>query len=129
MLGKVFYQCGTQASFDETQQDFTDIYVKSPEYFATEIKTFVEDTLYRTKHYYFDKKDNEFKISQDRELEDLTISLFGDAPDIDECCVCYEKTKLKTNCKHTLCLPCWNQLKEDKCPMCRGELIYDYEDQ
>jgi hypothetical protein len=49
----------------------------------------------------------------------------------DECCVCYNKTKTKTSCKHSLCVRCWSKMYNDiecpddddcvKCPMCRQD--------
>ena len=47
-----------------------------------------------------------------------------------ECCVCYEKTKILTGCNHSLCVCCWDKLEEvedeemvRKCPICR-EILY-----
>jgi hypothetical protein len=37
----------------------------------------------------------------------------------DECCVCMEKTRTKTDCKHSLCIGCWSQLQKRCCPMCK----------
>jgi hypothetical protein len=47
----------------------------------------------------------------------------------DECCVCYERTKSMTKCKHYLCLQCRPQLKEEKCPICRKCLNCDCDDE
>jgi len=44
----------------------------------------------------------------------------------EECCVCLELTETKTNCNHHLCIPCWNQLKNERCPICRREDIHSY---
>ena len=52
----------------------------------------------------------------------------------EDCCVCYEKTKTLTDCKHSLCIPCWAKIErqedEDEdldcnklCPICRA-VIY-----
>lgn len=54
----------------------------------------------------------------------------------DECCVCYNKTKTKTACKHSLCIRCWSKMYKDidddsddeggaclKCPMCREDVV------
>ena len=49
--------------------------------------------------------------------------------DIDDCCVCHEKTKLKTNCGHTLCAICWGQLKKRLCPICRNCLHHNHNDE
>lgn len=55
------------------------------------------------------------------------VSVFQD------CCVCYEKTITLTDCKHSLCIPCWgatNYTQDEDgdgenrlCPICR-EIIY-----
>jgi hypothetical protein len=42
----------------------------------------------------------------------------------EECCVCLEETTTKTNCGHTICVPCWNQIKKIQCPLCRNDDIY-----
>lgn len=45
-----------------------------------------------------------------------------------QCCVCYNHTYTKTDCKHSLCYRCWTNIKDDEdddadvkkaCPMCR----------
>jgi len=54
------------------------------------------------------------------------VSVFQD------CCVCYDKTITLTECKHSLCIPCWGATKYTQdddgdenrlCPICR-EIIY-----
>lgn len=45
----------------------------------------------------------------------------------NKCCVCYEKTNIKTICNHSLCYRCWSKIKPTKnlinddynCPICR----------
>jgi hypothetical protein len=43
----------------------------------------------------------------------------------EECCVCYNRTKTKTDCKHSLCYRCWSKMYDDseegevQCPLCR----------
>ena len=39
-----------------------------------------------------------------------------------ECIVCFEETKDKTNCNHSLCKECKGKLITMKCPYCRQEL-------
>jgi hypothetical protein len=49
----------------------------------------------------------------------------------DECSVCYNKTKTKTECNHPLCRRCWSKMYHDtdftdddacvKCPICRQD--------
>jgi hypothetical protein len=54
------------------------------------------------------------------------------------CSICYELTRQKTNCNHSLCFPCWSKIKEIKirdddedalyvrpCPICRVDLNCD----
>lgn len=60
---------------------------------------------------------------------------------IEDCCVCYEKTRRQTPCCHTLCIPCWSKIKpvnniddEDEykitpCPLCRKDISQDEEDE
>lgn len=45
----------------------------------------------------------------------------------DDCCVCLEKTMGKTKCNHHICLACFTNLKNPKCPLCRAD-IYDFGD-
>jgi hypothetical protein len=37
----------------------------------------------------------------------------------DICCVCYEDTKFRTMCNHSLCVNCISSVKM-QCPMCRA---------
>ena len=40
----------------------------------------------------------------------------------DECCICYEENnsfKIKTNCKHDICMSCLLKMNKKDCPMCR----------
>ena len=49
-----------------------------------------------------------------------------------ECCVCFESTTNKTICNHNICMPCKKQIKNVKCPICRGhmdDLNYVYDDE
>ena len=43
----------------------------------------------------------------------------------EECSVCYEYTRTKTPCKHTLCLRCDQKLPTKVCPMCRIPILYN----
>ena len=45
-----------------------------------------------------------------------------------ECCVCLEATFQKTKCGHSICRRCTYKLKESICPLCRGGL-YEEEDE
>ena len=53
---------------------------------------------------------------------------------INNCCVCQEAVKTKTDCNHYLCLSCADQIKPIKddngfneipCPICRENIVYD----
>jgi hypothetical protein len=49
-----------------------------------------------------------------------------DITNAEECCVCLEPTATKTNCHHHMCIPCWDQIKSQRCPVCRRENIHMY---
>jgi len=42
----------------------------------------------------------------------------------DDCCVCMDKTITKTKCNHFICLPCFQQINNRKCPICRDDNTY-----
>jgi len=48
-------------------------------------------------------------------------------PILDECCVCYCNTKVKTICGHSLCIICWKKLflknNGPICPICRNFIL------
>lgn len=41
-----------------------------------------------------------------------------------ECCICYSKSNCYNvlKCDHCVCASCVNQLRDDKCPVCRARL-------
>ena len=42
--------------------------------------------------------------------------------EFDECCICYEENnsfKIRTNCKHDICMSCILKMNKTECPMCR----------
>jgi hypothetical protein len=41
----------------------------------------------------------------------------------DVCCVCLEHTDTKTTCNHSICIECWQDLRENVCPICREKYI------
>jgi hypothetical protein len=58
-------------------------------------------------------------------LESDTVKL-----NCDKCCVCMETTTDKTDCGHSLCVPCYDKIKLDEdcstlCPLCREECYYE----
>jgi len=68
-----------------------------------------------------DENEQEIKLMQDFFSDIKNISL-----DCEPCSICNEITKTKTECKHSLCYWCWEQLiincdssSSNKCPICR----------
>ena len=55
----------------------------------------------------------------------LGFDIFGqEYSNCGECCVCYEKTLIKTSCDHFLCVECWTKIKNiNECPYCRCKKI------
>lgn len=47
----------------------------------------------------------------------------------DECCVCTDNTVFTTFCKHHVCIRCISRLVKPECPMCRGEIYDEDEDE
>lgn len=37
----------------------------------------------------------------------------------DECCICFEQTRGKTICDHSICMACFSNLKNPICPLCK----------
>ena len=52
-----------------------------------------------------------------REIKDLCSLKKTD--DNDDCCVCFDNTKFKTTCNHTICINCFH--RTNKCPLCRKD--------
>lgn len=77
---------------------------------------------------------NNIDISCFKTIDTVFSSLASKTVVVDcmkECCVCYEKTKTKTPCKHCLCNRCWSKIKSDDdedgnipCPLCRENIYY-----
>lgn len=47
----------------------------------------------------------------------------------EECCVCYHETLTLTDCKHRVCISCWNEMFNNnlyKCPICKRNHIMVY---
>jgi len=65
------------------------------------------------------------KISISEALHEVFSSIECESvkvPIVDNCPVCFEKTKTKTDCKHPLCYKCWPKLTPYTCPICRAPL-------
>jgi hypothetical protein len=56
--------------------------------------------------------------------DSVGLDIFSDKyMNVNECCVCLEKTSITTDCSHSLCVECWSSLKSNKCPVCRNTNI------
>lgn len=83
------------------------------------IKNFMETLKY-------DKKYDSF-ILLDKHMEETVV--FEDKYlGVQDCCVCLEATSRKTCCRHALCFRCAFKTQTNTCPMCRGCLSDDEED-
>ena len=83
--------------------------------------------IYIFVHFFkYDSMFNNFYHEDDiikmKEIKNRMIRLFGTD---HECCVCLEKTSLKTFCNHMLCNRCYYKLKTKVCPLCRTVLETD----
>jgi len=76
----------------------------------------------------FDKVSGKFiyKITSDIRIAEVNcFAKFIETPKLETCCVCLsQETETKTPCGHTLCFPCWIQLKNKVCPLCRCSVRY-----
>jgi hypothetical protein len=79
------------------------------------------------------------RFSAEVETISAQVDFFSDIQSIkmcgDKCSVCQEFVKTQTNCKHYLCVPCFQQIKlvesEDEdsirpCPLCRKDINYTH---
>lgn len=80
------------------------------------VKTFKASPLL----YHLYHKDD---IEDMNNIRKINIQLFGNQND---CCVCYDNTVFKLACSHSLCQKCYLKLSYKKCPMCRVDLINEY---
>ena len=79
------------------------------------------------KYYKFNNIIGEFINTRIKTSKDINIalnkmlSINNIQRTIQECCVCFEFTQVKTDCNHTLCYKCWEGIAgcNKKCPMCR----------
>jgi len=76
----------------------------------------------------FSKKLNRFYYDEEPPTFDSLFIGKNYKTTYEDCCVCLEKTKRKTICKHALCLPCKNKLSKPLCPLCR-ECIIEEDDE
>lgn len=87
----------------------------------------------------FDRMNGKFVENIEESVEELSMEVFGDCENIelncDKCACCFNHTKTKTPCGHSVCILCWGKLEiqtneEDyemeyqKCPICREEMNF-----
>jgi len=73
------------------------------------------------------------KINEEEEdtqfFRDLILNENITFKEEEQCCVCSEITKTKTQCNHSLCFICWSKIKPNNdvkcCPICRESIYYD----
>ena len=90
------------------------------------------------KYYKFNNIIGEFINTKIKKSKDINIafnkmlSINNIQRAIQECCVCFENTQVKTDCNHILCYKCWESIAgcNKKCPMCREflDVCDDYDD-
>lgn len=88
---------------------------------------------FRTEYLYskiLDQIDSEDKIKQKEKLF-RAYSILCKNNSIEDCCVCFEENKVLTDCNHSVCRTCYNNIKYTKigngfyehlgksCPLCR----------
>lgn len=96
---------------------------------------------YKLKHLKFNIRNSKFEMKNEFQFPIKKFTKNNNnitKKDCDECVVCYENTKFKTACNHTLCARCWSKIKnicEDccsngdncdnafkNCPICRKDI-------
>lgn len=65
----------------------------------------------------FDKLTGTFEYGNEKKF---TVPELSSAED---CIICYDKTETITDCRHHICVPCWQNLTKMNCPLCRKENI------
>lgn len=59
------------------------------------------------------------KVTELRDLTKAAHDMFGEELFEDTCSVCMEYTSTRSQCKHFLCLECFEKLESSRCPLCR----------
>jgi hypothetical protein len=72
----------------------------------------------------FDKKSGLFCIIKPEKYENC-YKFDNIVLNIQECCVCLEATRTRTQCHHHLCWICYDKLTRKRCPLCRNCLVCD----
>ena len=94
-----------------------------------EIKPIIDEIIADLEQLKFSKLQSSFKLGE----QSTMLDFLGTLKNIkvgSECCVCYDKTKFQTICKHSLCIPCITNMKDSdggedgslECPMCRTRI-------
>ena len=114
------------------------LYVSREEEYFTKIMNMLEWNKDILSNLVYDNKQGKLidkrvsrTITEIEKIDDIRMNYMGNmiSNEMEECCVCYEKTNSKTDCGHTLCLQCAMKIKEESdendekhrnCPMCRG---------
>ncbi len=114
-------QCNNNRIFKEFNKD-VDITPEIIEKLVNVILEFLETLK-------FSKYEGSFLTQKSVQKETFQKMVFHnymekDTKQIDVCPVCLEQTKTKTPCNHTLCIPCWQKIKQEnkKCPLCRDSI-------
>lgn len=97
--------------------------IESIEKFLQKIKNEILPNLKLDKIFgklFITNSDGKKSIQKDNVCEDI----FGfQYSNYEKCTVCYEQTYTQTSCSHSLCVDCWNKIKNNTCPLCRSELF------
>jgi hypothetical protein len=97
----------------------------------TDLKKLIEDFIKVLPDLKFNKFRGEFYIGEVNN-DDLEIAELFECMNVtvyhDKCACCFDKTKTKTKCKHTVCLQCWDKIKTNVCPICRCDMTNGQED-
>jgi hypothetical protein len=106
------------------------------------IEIFIKDLFETISNLTYDVMGGNFKIKEKIDIDIVDVfKCFEQLTFVkmlyDECCVCKEYTRVKTPCKHNLCVGCWDKIKYNcncgcgescgdcefkKCPMCREKI-------
>jgi len=123
-----------QGKFDNDHVYFHESFYSEPETIHATLETILDETIVNLKYMpimckFVDK--NQFEV---RRLIDARLKKNGVDMCSDTCAVCFEITRAKTRCKHTICVPCADKITilarevmdEDEpaepcCPLCREE--------
>lgn len=124
--------------FSDEQEEFTLYLERIGTYkkFNTEtLSTVLDDMKTEISKLHFSVFSGQFINVPSTILEEMDF--FSDIPSVkmmgEECSVCQEHVNTKTECKHYLCLPCFQQIKETSdedgndfkpCPLCREPISY-----